>query len=486
MSPTTDIKNIRFWPVMIAIFFGSFLTILSISMINIALPVLMEDFHTSLNTIQWTLTGFMLSLGTVAPLTGYLGDKFGYKKVYLMAIIGFTIFSLLCGLAWSALSLIIFRIIQGIFSGLVLPATMTIIFQVVPKQKQAYAVSLWALSAMLAPAFGPTISGWLIQYFSWNWLFLCNVPIGILAIILIIFMIPNYRISVAKSLDLLGLITVVLSSLSLLVALSEGHAWGWTSWRITGLILFGLLNLALFIWRELKASEPLLNLRVLKNARYTITLVTTTIVTVSLYSGTFLTPLFLQNVQHVTPLDTGLILLPASLAMAISMPLVGKLYTWVGPRMLSIPGVLLIALGTLALSWLSTSTPHVYIIIWMAVRNLGIAMTTMPTSNAGMEEISPILSGHASAISNWVRNVFGSFAIALFSSMLASYVPTHAVELAKQGVGSKQTIQLLSFTMSVNDVYLVATIISLIALPFTFLVGKQSTKKVDKPSQEVA
>jgi hypothetical protein len=122
----------------------------------------------------------------------------------------------------------------------------------------------------------------------------------------------------------------------------------------------------------------------------------------------------------------------------------------------------------------------------MSVRNLGIAMTTMPTSNAGMEEIPLILSGHASAISNWVRNVFGSFAIALFSSMLASYVPAHAIELAKQGVGSKQTIQLLSFTMSVNDVYLVATIISLIALPFTFFVGKQSPKKMDKPSQEVA
>jgi EmrB/QacA subfamily drug resistance transporter len=486
MSPTIDVKNIRFWPVMIAIFFGSFLTILSISMINIALPVLMEDFHTSLNTIQWTLTGFMLSLGTVAPLSGYLGDKFGYKKVYLVAIIGFTIFSLLCGLAWSALSLIIFRIIQGIFSGLVLPATMTIIFQVVPKPKQAYAVSLWALSAMLAPAFGPTISGWLIQYFSWNWLFLCNVPIGILAIVLIIFMIPDYRISVAKSLDVPGLITVVLSSLSLLVALSEGHAWGWTSWRVVGLILFGLLNLALFIWRELQAAEPLLNLRVLKNTRYTITLVTTTIVTISLYSGTFLTPLFLQNVQHVTPLDTGLILLPASLAMAISMPIIGKLYTRLGPRMMSIPGILLIALGTLAVSWLSTSTPHAYIIFWMAVRNLGIAMTTMPTSNAGMEEISPMHSGHASAISNWVRNVFGSFAIALFSSMLATYVPSHAAELAKQGVGSKQTIQLLSFTMSVNDVYLVATIISLIALPFTFLVGKQSDKKVSKLSQEVA
>jgi EmrB/QacA subfamily drug resistance transporter len=486
MNTALDVKNIRFWPVMTAIFFGSFLTILSISMINIALPVLMVDFDTSLSTVQWTLTGFMLSLGTIAPLTGYLGDKFGYKRVYLYAIIGFTVFSLLCGFAWSALSLIIFRVIQGLFSGLVLPATMTIIFQVIPRPKQPMAVSLWALAAMLAPAFGPTLSGWLIQYYSWKWLFFINVPIGLLAIVLIMMMIPNYRISVAKSLDIMGLITVVLSSLSLLVALSEGHAWGWTSWRILGLIVFGFINLALFIWRESKAPEPLLNLRVFKNVRFTLTLITSTIVTISLYSGTFLTPLFLQKVQHVTPLDTGLILLPASLAMAVAMPLVGKLYTWLGPRALTIPGVVLIVVGTLAVSWLSISTSHLYVIFWMTVRNLGVALTMMPASNAGMEEIPVILSGHASAITNWVRNVFGSFAIALFSSLLATHTISHITDLSQAGAGSKETITLLSFTMSVNDVYLLATFIGLAALPFTFMVGKRKKQAPEAAAKIVA
>jgi EmrB/QacA subfamily drug resistance transporter len=486
MSTAVDMKNIRFWPVMTAIFFGSFLTILSISMINIALPALMDDFDTSLSTIQWTLTGFMLSLGTIAPLTGYLGDKFGYKRVYLFAIIGFTLFSLLCGFAWSATSLIVFRIIQGMFSGLVLPATMTIIFQVIPRAKQPMAISLWALSAMLAPAFGPTISGWLIQYYSWKWLFFINVPIGLLAIVLIIFMIPHYRLSVAKSLDVVGLITVILSSAALLVALSQGHSWGWTSSRILGLVAFGLLMLVIFIVRELRAAEPLLNLRVFQNVRFTLSLITTTIVTISLYSGTFLTPLFLQSVQHVTPLDTGIILLPASLAMAVAMPIIGKLYTKLGPRALSVPGILLIVIGTLAVSWLSTSTSHLYIIFWMMIRNIGVALTMMPSSNAGMEEIPAVLSGHASAITNWVRNVFGSFAIALFSTLLASHIPTHAAELGQAGAGSKQTITLLAYTMSVNDVYLLATLIALIALPFTWMVKKHKPKEVLVPAQTVA
>ena len=290
-------------------------------------------------------------------------------------------------------------------------------------------------------------------------------------------MIPHYRLSVAKSLDVTGLITVVLSSASLLVALSQGHSWGWTSPRVLFLVAFGLLNLAIFIIRETKAAEPLLNLKVFKNVRFTLSLIVTTIVTISLYSGTFLTPLFLQSVQRVTPLDTGIILLPASLAMAVAMPIIGKLYTKVGPRALAIPGILLIVIGTLAVSWLSVGTSHLYIIFWMTVRNIGVALTMMPASNAGMEEIPAVLSGHASAITNWVRNVFGSFSIALFSTLLASYIPTHATELAQAGLGSKATFTMLAYTMSVNDVYLLATFIALIALPFAWIVKKQKPKE---------
>ncbi|MDB5053409.1 MAG: drug resistance transporter, EmrB/QacA subfamily [Bacilli bacterium] len=475
---TADIKNFRFWPIMAAIFFGSFLSILGISMINIALPILMKDFNTSLSTIQWTLTGFMLSMGTIAPLTSYLGDKFGYKNVYLYSLVGFIAFSLLCGFAWSAISLIIFRILQGIFSGLVLPATMTIIFQVIPREKQAFAISLWALSAMLAPAFGPTISGLLIQGLSWQWLFFINVPIGIIAIFFIIFMIPNYRMSTAKSLDKLGLITVMISSIALLVGLSEGRAWGWTSWRIMALFIIGLISLVLFIRRELTTAEPMLDLRVFRNFRFSITLITSTIITISLYSGTLLIPLFLQNVQHVTPLDTGLILLPASLVMAIAMPFAGKIYGRVGPRVLTIVGVVLIAFGSLEVSWLSNTISHGYIIFWMTVRNLGVAFASMASSTAGMAEIPAVMSGHASAVNNWIRNVAGSFAIALFTTLLASNMTKHIATETQLGEKNPLTIQLFSYTMSINDVFWVATIIALIAIPFSLIIGKKY-KKLD-------
>ncbi|MCQ6561940.1 MDR family MFS transporter [Paenibacillus mendelii] len=472
MQSKDDLKNVRFLPIMIAIFFGSFVSTLSVSTINIAIPVLQNHFDAGLSTVQWTLTGFMLAMGTFAPITGYFGERFSYKRLYIFSLAGFTAASILCALAWDIQSLIAFRILQGAFSGIITPTTMSIIYQVIPREKQPLAISFWAVSSMLAPAIGPTFSGWLLDNASWQWLFWMNVPFGIIGVVLIIPFIPYYRLNIPKSFDLIGLVTVVISSSSLLVALSQGHSWGWTTWKTITLFIVGIVFLALFIWRELTAETPLLDLRVLQNCRYTISLIVTIIITISLYSGTFLTPVFLQNIQHVSTLDTGLILLPASLIMAITVPFIGKLYNSVGPRVLLLIGVVLMAAGTLPLSWLSVDIPHGYIVFWMIVRNLGIAFAMMPASNAGMELISRHMSGHASSISNWTRNVFGSFAIAIFTSMLSSRSVSHAADLVQSGATDKQTISMLSFTMSVNDVYLVATIIVLAALPISLWIRK--------------
>jgi EmrB/QacA subfamily drug resistance transporter len=473
-------QQVRFWPVMIAIFVGSFLCVLASATINLALEILTEHFQTTLSSVQWTLTGFMLAMGTTAPVVGYLGEKFSYKRLYLFSLIGFTLTSALCAAAWDEYSLIFFRVLQGAFSGLIIPATMSIIYQIIPRERQAMAVSLWGLAAMLAPAFGPTLSGWILQNFDWPWIFLMNIPLGLVAILLVYLYIPYYRLSIPKSFDTLGFITVVLSSTSLLLALGQGHNWGWGSWKVMLLLAFGVIMLVLFIWRELTAETPLLNLKVFKNSRFTINAIIANILTISLYSGTLLTPIFLQRIQHVSAMDTGLILLPASLAMALAMPFVGKLYSIVGPRWLMSVGIVLLTVGTLTLSWLSIDVSHSYIIWWMIVRNLGIALVMMPSSNAGMEEIPAKLSGHASSISNWTRNVFGSFAIAIFTTLLASRSIDHATNLAASGDTDKLHIGMMSFTMSVNDVYLLATFIALAALPLSLMVGKIKRPEVEK------
>ncbi|WNG29295.1 multidrug efflux MFS transporter [Cystobacter fuscus] len=468
-------REVRFWPFMFALFLGSFITVLSSSSITIAIPEMQRHFDAELSLMQWTLTGFMLAMGTVAPLTGYLGDRFSFKWLYLAALWGFLVTSLLCGWAWDAMSLVGFRCLQGAFSGLVMPVTMTLIYQVLPREKQALAISLWSLSAMLAPAFGPTLAGALITLSSWRWLFFINVPLCLLAIVLTQREVAYYRLRAPGAFDLPGLITVVSSSLALLIAFSHSGSWGWGNPKTLGLFVLGGVSLLVFIVRELKVEAPLLNLRVLTNRRYLLTLIVSSIITISLYAGVFLLPVFLQRIQGRTPLDTGLILLPASLAMALLMPLVGRLYGVLGPRVLMVTGISMIGVGTYALSRLEPDTSSTYVLLWMLVRNVGISLSTMPASNAGMEQIPPVLSGHASSLSNWLRNVFGSFSIAIFTSLLSTFGRIEGARLVERGVmETPQRMETLAFVASINDVHLVATIVVLAALPLSLMVPRLS------------
>jgi EmrB/QacA subfamily drug resistance transporter len=473
MPPLEEPRATRFWPFMSTLFVGSFMAVLSSSTITIAIPELQRHFGAELSLLQWTLTSFMLAMGTSAPLTSYLGGRFSYKWVYVASLGGFILMSVLCGLAWDASSLVAFRFLQGAFCGAIMPVTMTLIYQLLPRERQALAASLWSLSSMLAPAFGPTFAGWLITLGSWRWLFFINVPLGLVALGMAVRTIPFYRLHVPKAFDLPGLLTVITGTLSLLVGLSQGRAWGWTNGKTVSLFILGTLSLLVFIVRELRTSAPLLNLRVFANARYGVTLLISSIITISLYSGAFLVPLFLQRIQGVTPLETGLILLPASLAMALLMPLVGRLYGSLGPSTLMTAGVLMIAGGTYALSRLTPEISHSYVLVWMLVRNVGISLSMMPANNAGMEQIPLELSGHASSISNWLRNVFGAFSIAIFTSLLSTFTAREAEALVQQGTTERRHIELFSFVAGINDVYLVATVIALVAVPLSLGIRKQ-------------
>lgn len=352
-----------------------------------------------------------------------------------------------------------------------MPTTMAIIFQVIAKEKQALAMSIWSISATLAPALGPTLSGWLIQTLGWKWIFLINVPIGIIAMILAMLLIPYYRLQTPKSFDFIGFITVILSSSMLIVAFSQGHQWGWTSWEIISLLVVGIIILGLFIWWELKHSSPLLNIRVFQNTRFTISIIISSILTISLYSGTYLIPLFLQNVQHASALDTGLILLPSSIEMVIAMIVAGKLYHRIGAFSLIVTGIILLIIGTLGLSFLQVDTSTGYIIFWMAIRNIGVAFSTMPASNTGMEEVPLNFSGHASSINNWTRQSFGSLAIGIFTSILAARMIVHTEKLS----GSAISIQQQAFTLSIHDVFIIATVIAILGLPFSFYLKAKKT-----------
>ncbi len=476
-------EKVPFWSIMFAIFFGVFLVTFNMSAVNVALPTFIKSFNTSLDSVKWILTGFMLATGAACPLAGYLGEKFSCKKLYLFALIGFTLSAILCTLSSNLFLLVTFRVIQGVFSGLIIPTTMTIIYQVIPKQKQAFAISLWSMASMLAPALGPTLSGWLIQYFSWRSIFIVNIPIGIIAIVMIIAFIPQYNLSTSTSFDFIGFSAIIILSLSMLIAFSEGSVWGWISFKTISLVIVGIVSLVLFISRELKISAPALDIRVFKLKKYTISVILVSMVTISLYAGTLLTPLFLQSTQHLSALDTGLILLPPSLAMALMMPIVGILYNRIDPRILIIIGICFIAIGSWKMSHLVVDTSSSYITFWMTIRYIGISFSTMPITNSGMSIVPRNLLGHASSINNWLRQVSSSLAIGIFSSLLLIRTDYH-MEVFNNSKIAYDFIQEKAFTMGINDIYLLSTIIVLIGLPLSFMLKKDDNIK-ELPSKEI-
>ncbi|MEQ8154629.1 MAG: MDR family MFS transporter [Clostridiaceae bacterium] len=476
-------KNIDtpFSSLMVVIFSGAFLAILNSSSVNIMLPDLMKELHTSMDAVRWTITGFMLAMGTMAPLTGYLGEKLSYKRLYILSLVGFTFSSLLCALSWNIYSLITFRVLQGCFSGFLTPAAMTIIFQVVPKNKQASALSIWNLAAMLAPAFGPTLAGWLIQNFSWKSVFLINLPLGIITAVLAVKILPFYKFQSELDFDFPGLSTCIAASIFLLVAFSQGVSWGWSSLQIISLLSAGILFLGLFIYRELTAESPMLNLSVFKRKTFTLSVIVGCLVNIALYSATLLTPLFLQNCLALSSMDTGLVMFPSSLMLAFTTFFVGKIFEKVKPHFFVIAGMSVLALATWRMGYLTLNTSKAFVILWMSVRNIGIGLVFMPVTSIGMSVIEKKLSGHASGVNNWIRTACASLAIGIFSSLLVSRTAYHVEQLRSSGIESG-IAKAQAYVSAMDDIFILAAIVLVLGFPLGFMMRK----KHDKKSYELA
>lgn len=478
MGEGDTMTNRSFWSIMFAIFFGNFLAVLSTNTINIALPVLMDHFHAELQTIQWVLTGFMLATGVIAPVVGYFGNRFSTKRLYMIALGGFVFCSILCALSWSEWSLIAFRVLQGAFSGIIMPTTMSIVYQAVPKERQATAISLWGLSAMLAPAVGPTLAGFIVHVGDWHWLFWLNVPIGAVALLAVARFIPYYRLDRQGHFDKIGFVSVVAGSLALLLAFGNSSAWGWLSGKTMGLLFCGTVIIVFFVRHSLRQEKPLLDFRLFTYRRYTVSMLLVCIFTISLYAGALLTPLFLQKVQGASTLTSGLVLLPASALMAFVMPFTGRWYDRFGPVRMITVGLLLMAVATFAMSRLHLDSPHWYITAWMAVRNVGIALANTPATNAGMTAIPRELSGYGSSINSWLRQGLASLSISLFTSLLASRTIAHVAGLRGTIVDPSQ-LHDTAYTMSINDINLISVGLTLLGLPLVYLLSRTPNRLPD-------
>jgi len=506
------LKKDSFWLPLLVVVVGAFTAIINNSSINVALPKLMAIFGVSADEIQWVLTAYMLVSGVIIPVTGFVSDRLGTKRVYLLAMAVFVSGSVFCSLAWSNGTMIAARVIQGIGGGAIMPVSMAIVYSVVPREKIGLALGVWGMAAVCAPAIGPTVGGYVIDHFSWHFLFTMNIPIGIAGILLGYLLLPESPLRKDTKLDTWGLALSTLGCFCLLLALSQGQSKGWSSFYIVTLFIVSFYSLLLFVMVELNHEQPLLDLRLFKNTIFSISVFTGSMITIGLFGGVFLMPLFTQNLLLFTPYQTGLLIMPSALATAVMMPISGLLFDRFGAKALSLIGLAITALGTWNLSKINLSTSNATIIFDTTFRSIGMGLAMMPITTAGMNTVPGNLIARASALNNVIRQVAASFGIAILTAIMQNrqafhyatlkesvsvdstayyYIETIQAFLANAGSTSSSWNTAVSvmggivakeaLVRAIDDTFLVATLFIIVSLPFSFLLGK--TKKKAGKSQ---
>jgi EmrB/QacA subfamily drug resistance transporter len=489
------------WLAFLAIILGAFVAILNNSLINVAIPSLTTDLGSTTTKIQWVITGYTLASGVIVPITGFMEQRIGYKKFLILALSVFSLGTAICIFAWNDSSLIAARIIAGLGGGVIMPLSMTIVYKIMPREQIGMALGIWGISAMAAPAIGPTLSGYLIEWFNWRFLFIISLPFALFAILMVIVLIKEPPKGEPRKFDLPGFLLAATCAGTLLYALSNGSSDGWTSFKIVGLFFIAFWALVFLIYVEAGKDNAVIEISLFKNYRYTISVIASSLVMMGMYGGMFLTPLFLQNIQSVSPIDTGILLIPQALAMAVMMPIAGKLFDKFGIVPLGLVGLTLTSFMTYHLHQLTPDTPHQWLEIVMALRGLGIGICMMPLSTVGMNAVPPSKVGNASTASNLVRTVAASMAIAVFTSIMQSRTAMHSQHIAESitpdsarsfqallGSSWQSTvsglISLDAYSRGIGDTFLVSSVPLFCSIPLIFLFIRRRKAEKEAAASE--
>ncbi|GGD84179.1 DHA2 family efflux MFS transporter permease subunit [Paenibacillus nasutitermitis] len=412
---------------LLAVIVGMIMVILDSTVVNVALPTLVDYFHTDVNTMQWSITAYTLALSAVIPLAGWLTDRFGAKRVFLITIALFTIGSGLCALATTPSQLIIYRVLQGLGGGMVAPIGMAMVFRLAPPGKTGAVMGMLGIPMMLGPALGPVLSGWLVEYATWQWVFLINLPIGIIAILVGMKFLPNIERKSVPQLDFLGILLAPVAFAMLAFGVSEGGKdWGSAS-TLTGLIVGGVA-LILFIIVELLHKQPLLELRVFGSSDFTRGILVSWLSQIALFGSFVLVPFFLQRVMGYSPLEAGLFSLPQVLATAVMMPLGGRLFDKIGARPLAMTGLAFVSVALFMLSQVGIDTSKGYIIWTLILVGAGMGLSMMPINTHVLQAAPRRLVGRVTPLTTAAQQVMVSFSVAgltgYLSSQVTHYMPT--------------------------------------------------------------
>ncbi|HEE8658485.1 DHA2 family efflux MFS transporter permease subunit [Staphylococcus aureus] len=494
--------------ILAALLFGMFIAILNQTLLNVALPKINTEFNISASTGQWLMTGFMLVNGILIPITAYLFNKYSYRKLFLVALVLFTIGSLICAISMNFPIMMVGRVLQAIGAGVLMPLGSIVIITIYPPEKRGAAMGTMGIAMILAPAIGPTLSGYIVQNYHWNVMFYGMFIIGIIAILIGFVWFKLYQYTTNPKADIPGIIFSTIGFGALLYGFSEAGNKGWGSVEIETMFAIGIIFIILFVIRELRMKSPMLNLEVLKFPTFTLTTIINMVVMLSLYGGMILLPIYLQNLRGFSALDSGLLLLPGSLIMGLLGPFAGKLLDTIGLKPLAIFGIAVMTYATWELTKLNMDIPYMTIMGIYVLRSFGMAFIMMPMVTAAINALPGRLASHGNAFLNTMRQLAGSIGTAILVTVMTTQttqhlsafgeeldktnpvVQDHMRELASQYGGQEgamkvllQFVNKLATVEGINDAFIVATIFSIIALILCLFL--QSNKKAKATAQKL-
>jgi len=468
------------------LFTGAFVAIFNQTLLNIALPSIMIDLNIEdASIVQWLVTGYMLVNGILIPASAYFIQRYSNRSIFILAMSLFVLGTIIAGLAPTFGVLLGARMVQAEGAALMMPLLMNVMLVAFPVEKRGAAMGIFGLVMIVAPAIGPTLSGYIVEHYSWRVLFFIVLPVALVPLLLGIFKLKNLTFQNRDiSLDKRSLVLSSLGFGGILYGFSAAGQNGWSDPIVLGTISIGVVSLVSFILRQLKLKEPLLEFRIYQYPMFALSSAISIVVSISMFSAMILMPIYVQTIKGISPFDSGLLMLPGALAMGFMSPITGKLFDKYGAKVLAIIGMSIVTLSTYYFSVLSVETTYLHIMFLYTIRMFGISMVMMPVMTNGLNTLPMKAYPHGTAMNNTLQQVSGAIGSALLITVMNTRTTSTAEDLAKSGAYPSGILN-NAMMEGINYTFFVSTFIAAIALALTFFIKKPVRQVTEEEKDDV-
>lgn len=476
-----DIKQLQQNPPygMIAIlFFGAFIAFLNNTLLNVALPSIMIEFQVKPAIVQWLTNGYMLVNGIIIPASAFFIQRFPNKRLFLVAMFLFTLGTGIAAFAPTFIFLLIGRMIQAAGAALMMPLLMNVMLTVFPIERRGTAMGFFGLIMFAAPAIGPTLSGWIVQHYSWRTLFEMILPFAIIALLLAFFKLKNITPTKPIAIDVTSLILSSIAFATLLYGFSDAGSKGWGNPIVMSTIVIGFIFLSMFIIRQLRLEEPMLEFRIFRYPMFALSSAIMVVMSASMFSAMILVPIYVQIVRGISPFYAGILMLPGAVLMALMSPITGRLFDQFGGKLLAITGLSITVVTTYLLSQLTLESTFFYLMTIFTIRMVGISLVMMPVMTNGLNQLPMGMNPHGTAMNNTIQQISGAIGSAILVTIMNVRMEKVATELIAEG--TMEQLEQVAMLEGVNFAFFISTIIAFVALCLAFFMKRVYPNKEEQ------